>query len=37
MVRGELAGRDPEQVGAALGQTLLGDGAAEILREVYSA
>lgn len=37
MVRGELAGRDPQHVGATLGRTLLDDGAAEILREVYSA
>jgi hydroxymethylbilane synthase len=37
MVRGQLAGRDPERVGAALGRTLLDEGASEILREVYAA
>jgi hydroxymethylbilane synthase len=36
VVRGELAGADPERVGAALGRTLLDQGASEILREVYA-
>lgn len=36
VVRGKLSGCDPEQVGAALGQTLLDQGASEILREVYA-
>jgi len=37
VVRGQLSGRDPAHVGATLGRTLLDEGAAEILREVYSA
>ena len=37
IVHGELAGHDPQHVGATLGRTLLDDGAEEILREVYSA
>ncbi|MEO8097006.1 MAG: hydroxymethylbilane synthase [Acidobacteriota bacterium] len=37
VVRGQLSGSDPEQVGATLGRTLLDQGAREILREVYSA
>jgi hydroxymethylbilane synthase len=37
VVRGRLSGPSPEHVGATLGRTLLDDGAAEILREVYSA
>lgn len=36
VVRGELSGADPEQVGSVLGQTLLSRGASEILREVYA-
>lgn len=36
IVRGQLSGGDPEQVGEALGRTLLDKGASEILREVYA-
>ncbi|HEV8145889.1 MAG TPA: hydroxymethylbilane synthase [Bryobacteraceae bacterium] len=35
IIRGELSGSDPSAVGAALGATLLDQGAREILREVY--
>ena len=34
LVRGELSGGDPGEVGATLGRQLLREGAAEILREV---
>jgi hydroxymethylbilane synthase len=37
VVRGRLAGHDPQHVGATLGRTLLDDGAEEILSEVYGA
>ena len=37
IIRGKLSGSDPQQVGAALGQRLLDDGADEILKEVYGA
>jgi len=37
IVRGELTGVDPAETGAALGRTLLDQGAREILQEVYSA
>ena len=37
VVRGEHTGRDPLIVGAELGRRLLGDGAREILAEVYAA
>jgi hydroxymethylbilane synthase len=37
VVRGRLSGTDPAHVGATLGRTLLDEGAAEILGEVYGA
>ena len=37
VVRGYLSGPDSAHVGATLGRTLLDEGAADILREVYSA
>jgi hydroxymethylbilane synthase len=37
ILRAELSGSDPVQVGSELGQKLLDDGAREILKEVYAA
>ena len=37
IIRGKLSGADPQQVGAALGQRLLDEGASGILKEVYGA
>jgi hydroxymethylbilane synthase len=37
VIRGNLRGSNPEQVGAELGQRLLDEGAREILKEVYAA
>ncbi|HEY4360906.1 MAG TPA: hydroxymethylbilane synthase [Bryobacteraceae bacterium] len=36
-IRGKLSGTNPEQVGQALGQRLLDEGASEILKDVYEA
>jgi len=35
VVRGELRGNDPAELGDTLGKKLLGEGAREILSEVY--
>jgi hydroxymethylbilane synthase len=37
IVRGELSGADPEEIGQRLGEQLLSQGAREILAEVYAA
>jgi hydroxymethylbilane synthase len=37
VIRGELSGGDPAQTGSQLGRMLLGQGAREILAEVYAA